>query len=1597
MPGPPEVIGTRTVDKSPRELLDDIFGEGIFDLTEFDDIADALKKVTAAGFMKEGGGVRTEIEFKRVDASKLDEGLEAYEQGYLERLKKQSLASDKAWQDRLDDIKYSEGGEKSIDKTGVLFDRILDELVEMGTITGEAAARARETASFNIERVGGGSLQKGDLLSAQARIGRERIEQKNNKSRGGNVNKVYQELIKMGKDAAADALLQDLDTETQAQLDTASNTSESLAVLKEIRDKENGEKANTDTATRRNFQDQAAENAGTASLGGWLTGPSHSQGGIKLEAEGGEYIVNKRSAAMLGKQRLDYINSTGKLPKFKAGGGVGAGFTSGGIGMNVSSINSMEDLMALVDQLGPLSGPIEFMQMLQQMDQFSGGNGMQAILNSPMMGEIMQKLQQKQIDHFTKLYGMGGAQGAIQQQAAGIGGSSPRAQLDKEFQSRLGGITGGLNSTRGQTLNNLLKKFDSLAKKVGGVDAAAGTSGGANILTGIEKTLKRYGMAPDAIEETMKMYKSLLQDEGKQKKEEIKLLKDMGIYEKPKKFKGGAQNPMMGPIMGMLGMGNMMSLQGKMGGGMVMPGMGGMPGMSGMGPAILGGMAGQTGGFQNMFNNPIKQFLQSIGMGGMGGMMGQHNLGAGGLGGGLGILGGMNPIGFNPNLIPGGGNRALQMGGGRGGMLGGGGGLCDCFTAAIDKLIAFLAGEEVSIGGGAGGGAGGAGGQILTNLIDVLKKAWGGLKNFGSTLWETAKKIGSPIINAFKDTFGKGTMGAIIDAVGSGIKPIWDGIKNVGESIFNGIKSIPEGVQKLKDFGNGIKDLGSSALDAASNFDPNSLLQSIGGLIGGGLGGVGTLIGEKIGDLITPTYAAGDRRNLVNYSAQGRQNDLTDEQGNIVTPKGFKAGRSSYQGPFGSDKQIRESRDRMVANKAKFDEQIAKAEAARKKAGKGEFEKGSYIDRIKAQSEALGLSIEGRDNYLGIKPEEAKAKAKKEEAKAQVPNEQLANQLKNNMGINQRKVKLTDTPLAAAKLIIDFLKNNCLKTEPCSGGAGGGAGGGGGLLTPNPKLPLEPIDWGDLGPAEATPGPGLARPGESDPDYIGPAWGGTLDGKGFPEDATWGRKKDSSSMVVPSKPFFDKKPKPAPKTAAEVAREKASDEYIKHGTQEGRAVMVPKGGLKDRRRSGDENSAFEYKQEDGSWSFDVPEGAEYQSSSPKTKQVIDAAQKTIDETKKMLMEKYGLSEDEYNKQMKEAGTYHQGGGSLGKPTNPAYNDANWHEQMKDPGARPIPQQHFGMDGKPIPANKVRVDQFGDFGGLGDGSTIGAGTPIPYYKDGALPLGSIGNGFQNIEPGRPRKTLADHPDYIKSEDRPALTKLNIPGMLGLGAPSAIGRHPLGDLGGPSAIGRHPLGDPGGPSAIGRFPLGRGAPTKRTLPGYDGGFPSERTPHFGGLFGSENPLQAMAAKRDLHNPTLKLPPASPTDLLENMGITPTRGGGGGDERPEATTPLLSDETAFISAVDKLRGIFEGGGTVFTNFDLVVKGMKEAANLIPKIPEEIKLTLQTPEVTVKVMAADVQNQIGKVVQGAIDSAIARKFEARVQSLEATVNNDGMGTGGL
>jgi hypothetical protein len=69
--------------------------------------------------------------------------------------------------------------------------------------------------------------------------------------------------------------------------------------------------------------------------GGYLQGPSHEQGGIDLgtfggvrhEAEGGEYIISKKSVDKIGVGVLDRINKYGKLPKkYGTGGEVEYGY-----------------------------------------------------------------------------------------------------------------------------------------------------------------------------------------------------------------------------------------------------------------------------------------------------------------------------------------------------------------------------------------------------------------------------------------------------------------------------------------------------------------------------------------------------------------------------------------------------------------------------------------------------------------------------------------------------------------------------------------------------------------------------------------------------------------------------------------------------------------------------------------------------------------------------------------------------------------------------------------------------------------------------------------------------------------------------------------------------------------------------------------------------------------------------------------------------------------------------------------------------------------------------------------------------------------------
>jgi len=68
-----------------------------------------------------------------------------------------------------------------------------------------------------------------------------------------------------------------------------------------------------------------------------LQGPSHSQGGININVEGGEAVINKRSTAMFLPE-LSAINEAGKGRSFMANGGIaGQNFASTDITANAAS------------------------------------------------------------------------------------------------------------------------------------------------------------------------------------------------------------------------------------------------------------------------------------------------------------------------------------------------------------------------------------------------------------------------------------------------------------------------------------------------------------------------------------------------------------------------------------------------------------------------------------------------------------------------------------------------------------------------------------------------------------------------------------------------------------------------------------------------------------------------------------------------------------------------------------------------------------------------------------------------------------------------------------------------------------------------------------------------------------------------------------------------------------------------------------------------------------------------------------------------------------------------------------------------------------
>jgi TP901 family phage tail tape measure protein len=107
--------------------------------------------------------------------------------------------------------------------------------------------------------------------------------------------------------------------------------------------------------------------------GGLLDGPSHAMGGVTLNAEGGESIINKKSTAMYG-PLLSAINEAGggkrfsshaRMPRFDTGGVVQAQQSGGGAGYDTAARQMMLAAQEMRQALGNIKAKayITYQQM----------------------------------------------------------------------------------------------------------------------------------------------------------------------------------------------------------------------------------------------------------------------------------------------------------------------------------------------------------------------------------------------------------------------------------------------------------------------------------------------------------------------------------------------------------------------------------------------------------------------------------------------------------------------------------------------------------------------------------------------------------------------------------------------------------------------------------------------------------------------------------------------------------------------------------------------------------------------------------------------------------------------------------------------------------------------------------------------------------------------------------------------------------------------------------------------------------------------------------------------------------------------------------
>ena len=116
--------------------------------------------------------------------------------------------------------------------------------------------------------------------------------------------------------------------------------------------------ANLNRITATKFEKKAT--------GGLLTGPSHSQGGILIEAEGDEYITAKDRVKALGRNLFDFLNFAPldqvklafagmPVPSVPIPGNLGSYYAAGGPVSSSGNTNALIDLMTSIrDELASL-------------------------------------------------------------------------------------------------------------------------------------------------------------------------------------------------------------------------------------------------------------------------------------------------------------------------------------------------------------------------------------------------------------------------------------------------------------------------------------------------------------------------------------------------------------------------------------------------------------------------------------------------------------------------------------------------------------------------------------------------------------------------------------------------------------------------------------------------------------------------------------------------------------------------------------------------------------------------------------------------------------------------------------------------------------------------------------------------------------------------------------------------------------------------------------------------------------------------------------------------------------------------------------------